>query len=150
MVPGEGDMKVPVACVVLAGILLGGGREGLVAANEREGQVEGATYRGAGRRDPFVRPGSAPGTDARTCRARGLEGVRARDLALRGVVRTSEGFLALLVGPDGEAHVAHEGDRLCDARVLSIDPDGVDLEEDTVLPTGVVGSRTVRLRLHAR
>jgi hypothetical protein len=141
-------MRVLVAVAVI-GIVMGGGNDALVAANEIEGQADGATYRGAGRRDPFVRPGSAPGTSALTCHARGLQGVRARDLALRGVVRTSEGFLALLVGPDGEAHVAREGDRLCDATIRSIDPDGVVFEEDAGPGTGGTGPTTVRVRLHA-
>lgn len=143
-------MKVlTVICLAMAWILAGNGGDWASAGESPGGVVDAAAYRGADRRDPFVRPGSPPGADARSCGARGLEAVRARDLALRGIVKTTGGFLALLVGPDAVAHVARVGERLCDAKIGSIDPDGVTLEGDTGSGNRGSGTRTARLRLHA-
>jgi hypothetical protein len=145
----EEVMKLlPVVLVAVSTILAGGGPDLLLAA-EREGASGAATYRSAGRRDPFVRPGSAPGAEVRTCPARGLEGARTRELALRGIVRTPEGFLALLVGPNAVAYVARVDDRLCDARIASIDPEGVTFEKDAARGSAASGPRAVRVRLHA-
>jgi hypothetical protein len=138
-----------VVFLMVAGLLVEGLHGPALAAEEPEGPHAAGAYRGAHRRDPFVRPGTAPGAEARTCAARGLEGVRVRELALRGIVRTPEGFLALLVGPNGVAFVTRVGDRLCDAKVGSIDPDAVTFERDAGPAGGVTEPRTVRVRLHA-
>ena len=138
-------------CVALAGILAASEAPTLRAAPQEEETLEtaeGPGYAANGRRDPFVRPGFAPGPEAKSCSARGLEGVRARELALRGIVKTKEGFVALLVGPRGEAHVARVGSRLCDGSVRAIEPAGVTLEE---APSGrdlVPTPRQIQVRLH--
>ena len=140
-------------CLVFAGILAGSQDGRALAADSQVGSVHEAAdapgYEGSGRRDPFVRPGSAPGTAATSCGLRGLEGVRARDLAVRGIVKTPEGFLALLVGPNGESHVARAGDRLRNGKVSSIEPAGVTLQEEAGSGDGRQQSRQVRVRLHA-
>ena len=139
------------ACVAAAGILAASEAPMLLAAPQEDEtfeRAEGPAYAANGRRDPFVRPGFAPGPEAKSCSARGLEGVRARELALRGIVKTKEGFVALLVGPRGEAHVARVGSRLCDGSVRAIETAGVTLEE---APSGrdlVPTPRQTQVRLH--
>jgi len=146
--------RIAVKCFAALGMLAAVGAAQRAGAEEPGRSTDEASspavYQGFGRRDPFVRPGSAPSGDAPSCAARGLQRLRARDLALRGIVKTSEGFLTLLNGPGGESYVARAGDRLCDARVVSIDPDGLVLEEDAT--PGDAGSRraTARVWLHAR
>lgn len=49
---------------------------------------------GGARRDPFVRPGSGPSSEVASCAASGLRRMRARDLAVRGIVRSRESVTA--------------------------------------------------------
>ncbi len=138
-------------CMALAGIVVASEDSTVLAAPQEDEAVEASempTYAANGRRDPFVRPGFAPGPDAKSCEARGREGVRARDLALRGVVKTTEGFVALLIGPRGEAHVARVGSRLCDGSVRAIDPAGVTLEEAPGPGDFWLRPRQIPIRLH--
>src|SRR5262245_35154700 len=69
---------------------------------------------GQAQRDPFVRPGSAAAAPPAACGASGLARMRARDLAVKGIVRTRQGVLALVGGADGQSQVARVGDRVCD------------------------------------
>ena len=141
-----------LVCVALAGILAAASETPTLLAAPQEEETletaEGPGYAANGRRDPFVRPGFAPGPEAKSCSARGLEGVRARELALRGIVKTKEGFVALLVGPRGEAHVARVGSRLCDGSVRAIEPAGVTLEAEPGPGDLWLGPRQIRVRLH--
>jgi len=104
-------------------------------------------YERGGRRDPFVAPGSLDGSK-RTCPAHGLEAARAREVALRGIVRTPARTVALLSTAEGTGLFAREGDRLCDARVVSVGPAGVTLRLDAE-PAATAGTRQdVRLDLY--
>ena len=100
------------------------------------------------RRDPFVRPGSAAAGPSVACGAAGLSRMRARDVAVKGIVRTRDGALALVGGADGQSQVARVGDRVCDGSVVAIEPDAVIVREDPS-DDGRSPARTIRLRLHA-
>ncbi len=105
------------------------------------------TYRPGGRRDPFLRPG-AFAQFVTACPGEGLEGLRIQELALRGVVRTSEGALAMFAAPDGRSHFARAGARLCDGTLLSVHLGGVTFEQEIDPGLGPVQKREVVRPLH--
>jgi beta-lactamase regulating signal transducer with metallopeptidase domain len=102
-------------------------------------------YDTLGRRDPFrsphVEPDEVPiGT--------GLARYRIADLALRGIVTTPPGSVALLVAPDARTYFARVGQRLRNGIVTAIDSQGVLFHEDVDDPLATVRSRNVRWLLH--
>ena len=104
-------------------------------------------YERGGRRDPFVATGSLDASK-RACPTHGLEAARAREVALRGIVRTPGAAVALLSTAGGTGLFAREGDRLCDGRVVSVGPAGVTLRLDAD-PAAAAGARQdLRLDLY--
>ncbi len=104
-------------------------------------------YDRSGRRDPFVAPGSLEGSK-RACPAHGLDAAPVREVALRGIVRTETGGVALLSTAEGTGIVAREGDRLCDGLVEAVGPASVTLRVDPETPPVGGSRRDVRLELH--
>ena len=82
-------------------------------------------YDPKGRRDPFVSPTSGSTGERPSCPGRDLAGKLVQELALRGIVRTEQGRVALLASVDGQTYFAREGTLLCDSRVLRIDAEAV-------------------------
>ena len=122
--------------LVMVGIWLMPGAAGAQPAYER-----------GERRDPFVAPGSLDASK-RACPTHGLEAARAREVALRGIVRTPVGAVALLSTAEGTGLFARVGDRLCDGHVVFVGPAGVTLRLDAE-PAATAGSRQdVRLALY--
>jgi hypothetical protein len=87
----------------------------------------------AGRRDPFVtlvaprRPVVGPNRGASVpMRPRtGLAALSLADVTVRGVLRAGDRMLAILEGPDKQSFNASLDDKLADASVKLIDPQGV-------------------------
>ena len=100
-------------------------------------------YDSAGRRDPFVslvapkRPSlpQALGADTRT--TPGLRSIALADVTVTGIVRKGDAMMAVLQGADRQSFVARVKDRLMDAVVKRIDPQGVIFVEVTEPGTGV-------------
>ncbi len=104
-------------------------------------------YEREGRRDPFVAPGSLDASK-RACPAHGLEAARVREVALRGIVRTPAGGVALLSTAEGTGLFAREGDRLCDGCVVTVGPAGVTLRLDAEPAATADTRQDVRLDLY--
>ena len=105
-------------------------------------------YVPGGRRDPFRPPGASEGRTG-VCAGSGLEAFRIRSLALRGLVLTPKGRLAMLLAPDQRSYFATPGDRLCDGTIAAVTPDSVVFLERTDDPLRQPRSRSVVLRLHS-
>lgn len=101
-----------------------------------------------GRRDPFMSPTGQSAGERPSCPGQGLAGKLVQEVALRGIVRTEHGRMALLATADRQTYFAANGARLCDGRVLRIDADGVvfaRLLKDPLAPQKEV---ELRLLLH--
>jgi hypothetical protein len=86
---------------------------------------DGYVYLVQGRRDPFVRPAAGTAGGSPACSGPGLASLLVDDTPLRGIVRTPDGAIVLLVGRDGVAQFGRVGDRLCDGTIEAIESDRV-------------------------
>lgn len=108
---------------------------------------EAPLYLPGGRRDPFLQPGATE-SHSKLCPGRGLAGFRIRELALRGLIRTPSGPVAMLLAPDQRSYFAVAGERLCDGALTTITPDGVVFVEHIDDALTDVRTRAVVRPLH--
>ena len=126
-----------------AAVLATGERPAPASAQEaRRAPAVVAGYDPDGRRDPFVSPVVPRTGEVEGERPGGLAGLAVDDAALRGVVRTREGDLAVLEAPDGRTYAVRRADRLYDGTVQDIAGDAVLFLRDAA-----AGEREVRKRL---
>lgn len=112
------------------------------------------TYDGQGRRDPFVsllnrgdvmRPNGA-------IRPAGLQGLMVNEIVVKGILKTTDGFVAVIQGSDSRGYIVHQGDRVLDGSIKSIAQDAVVFSEDVNDPLSTIKQREVRkpIRTDAR
>jgi Tfp pilus assembly protein PilP len=104
------------------------------------------TYDPNGRRDPFVsllRRGATL-REPSGRKAEDLQDLLIDDIGVRGIVRSRDEFLALIVGPDGRTFVVRRGDRLADGTVKAITADALLLLQDVSDPLSLAKQREVR------
>jgi Tfp pilus assembly protein PilP len=112
------------------------------------------TYDGQGRRDPFVsllnrgdvmRPNGA-------IRPAGLQGLMVNEIVVKGILKTTNGFVAVIQGSDSRGYIVHQGDRVLDGSIKSIAQDVVVFSEDVNDPLSTIKQREVRkpIRTDAR
>lgn len=105
------------------------------------------TYDPEGRRDPFVSL-LRSGSDNRAIRpagaVEGLAGLAIDDIAVRGVVKARDGYLAIVQAPDRKTYLVRPDDRLLDGTVKSITPGGMVLLQDVNDPLSLVTQKEVR------
>jgi Tfp pilus assembly protein PilP len=109
------------------------------------------TYDGQGRRDPFVsllnrgdvmRPNGA-------IRPAGLQGLMVNEIVVKGILKTTTGFIAVIQGADNRGYIVKQGDRLLDGSIKSIAQDAVVFSEDVNDPLSTVKQREVRKSIRA-
>lgn len=109
----------------------------------------GYTYNREGRRDPFIsligRGSATPGES----RPAGLAGMLINEINLKGIMRQSDGFVALVQGTDKKTYVVRQGQRLMDGTVKSITQDTVVFSQDVNDPLSLVKQREVRKTLRS-
>ena len=107
------------------------------------------TYNPQGRRDPFVSL-QRPVTAEEGVRGKrpGLEGMLIQEIALKGIVRTPRGFIAMLQGTDGKSYFAQHGQKLADGVVTSIEAAVVTFRQDVTDPLSVVKVRELKKSLY--
>jgi Tfp pilus assembly protein PilP len=104
------------------------------------------SYNPEGRRDPFVSL-LFRGTEMRPTRenrAEGLPGLMINEISIRGIVRSRDGFVAMLSGPDNKTYIVHTNDKLLDGSVKAITADSVIFSQDVNDPLSLVKQREVR------
>jgi hypothetical protein len=108
----------------------------------------GFRYEAAGRRDPFV--SLALGVDVldQGIRPDGLPGMLIQEVSLRGIVKTVDGYIAMIQGTDNKSYFAREGQRLYDGNIQSIDDAKVLFRQEINDPLRVEKFQTVEKTLH--
>lgn len=107
------------------------------------------TYSPQGRRDPFVslmKPVSAD--EGKRVKKPGPEGFLIQEVALKGVVKTPEGFIAMVLGPDGKSYFVKLGQRFYDGAVTAVDGSSVIFRQEVADPLSPVRTREVRKSLY--
>jgi len=108
------------------------------------------TYSPEGRRDPFVSllgRGNDPKTNG--VRPAGVPGLLINEVNVKGIVRNSTGFVALIQGPDNKTYIVKPGDRLMDGSVKSIVQDAVVFSQDVNDPLSLVKQKEIRKALRS-
>lgn len=108
------------------------------------------TYNPEGRRDPFVSlVGRGNDPKAQGVRPPGVPGLLINEVSVKGIVRNSVGFVALIQGPDNKTYVVKAGDRLMDGAVKSIVQDAVVFSQDVNDPLSLVKQKEIRKALRS-
>jgi len=105
----------------------------------------GDTYRydPQGRRDPFqslvgpaprIQPGQRPP---------GVPGFLIDEMRLQGVVRTKQGLVAMINGPDNKGYLIRVGDKVLDGEVIRITQSAVVFRQEVNDPTRIERYREV-------
>jgi len=108
------------------------------------------TYNPDGRRDPFVSligKGSDPKMQG--SRPPGVPGLLINEVSVKGIVRNSSGYVALIQGADNKTYVIKAGDRLLDGTVKSIVADAVVFAQDVNDPLSLVKQKEIRKALRS-
>ena len=109
----------------------------------------GFTYNPEGRRDPFVSlvrrgttttRGSGPGA----ARPSGLAGLETAEITLRGILRSRDGFVAMLQGADQKTYIVRAGDKLFDGTVRTISLNDMVILQQVNDPLSLEKQREVR------
>jgi len=122
-----------------------------ILEQELDAPRNGYIYNAAGRRDPFVslaRPVANEG-DANRPRRPGIEGFLLQETSLKGVVKTVDGWIAVLEGPDRKGYFVRIGQRLHDGVVTTIDATGLNFRQEITDPLSPAKSRDVRRLLNS-
>ena len=108
------------------------------------------TYNPEGRRDPFVSL-LGKGSDGRGqgTRPPGVPGLLINEVSVKGIVRNSAGYVALIQGSDNKTYVVKAGDRLLDGTVKSIVADAVVFSQDVSDPLSLVKQKEIRKPLRS-
>ena len=100
-------------------------------------------YDPQGRRDPFqsligpapkLQPGQRPA---------GVPGFLIDEMKLQGVVKTRQGLVAMINGPDNKGYLIHVGDKVLDGEVIRIAPNAVTFRQEVNDPTRIERFREV-------
>lgn len=110
---------------------------------EEQTTTDSYRYDPQGRRDPFRSLiGPAPELD-RGQRPPGVPGFLIDELKLQGVVRTPQGLVAMLGGPDNQGHLVRVGQKVLDGEVIRITPGSVVFRQEVNDPTRIERYREV-------
>jgi len=108
----------------------------------------GFRYEARGRRDPFV--SLALGIDVLSpdVRPPGLAGMLIQEVSLRGIVKTVDGYIAMIQGTDNKSYFARNGEKLYDGNIQSIDDARVVFRQEINDPLRIEKFQTVEKTLH--
>ena len=118
----------------------------------------GYTYNPQGRRDPFVSLNKPVAAREKGARPQGFPGFLIQEVALRGIVKTSEagagsaskaGYIAIFAGNNGQSYFVSVGQRLFDGVSTAIDASSVTFRQEVTDPLSPVKTRDVRKSLYA-
>jgi|GEM_PF-3075166 len=102
--------------------------------------VQGETYHydSQGRRDPF-RSLIGPATNRRAGGPKpdGVPGFLVDEIDLTGVVKTKQGLVAMITGPDNKGYLLHVSEKVYDGEVIRITNTGVVFRQEVNDPTSI-------------
>jgi len=111
---------------------------------------ESYTYQAEGRRDPFQNLITAPTESGRRANAKiGPAGMTVAEIQVRGVIQSSRGLLAMVLGSDNKTYIVHQGDPLLDGKIKQITPQGLIIIQEVNDPLSLVKEREVRKLLRS-
>jgi hypothetical protein len=119
-----------------------------ILERETEPQPGQYAYNPGGRRDPFVSLIKPVEGTAQPKRKEGMEGFLVNEVALKGIVKTKDGYVALIVGPDGKAYFPKVGQRLFDGAIIAMDQTTVTFRQEDTNPLSPVRVREIKKSLY--
>jgi hypothetical protein len=108
----------------------------------------GYRYEAQGRRDPFVSLALGVNILPPDVRPPGLAGMLIQEVSLRGIVKTVDGYIAMIQGTDNKSYFAKEGERLYDGNIQSIDDGRVVFRQEINDPLRIEKFQQVEKTLH--
>lgn len=99
-------------------------------------------YDPQGRRDPF-RSLVGPAPEIARDRAPGVPGFLIDEIKLTGIVRTRQGIVGVISGPDNKGYLIRIGDKVLDGEVVRITPSSVVFRQEVNDPTRIERFREV-------
>jgi Tfp pilus assembly protein PilP len=108
----------------------------------------GYVYNQSGRRDPFMSLVRRGGPTEKGARKSGIEGLLIGELALRGILKNIDGYIAFLSGPDGKSYWVRTGQRFFDGQLVGIDATTTTFRQDVSDPLSPVKTRDVKKYLY--
>jgi hypothetical protein len=122
---------------------------GAAAAASEGGENPGSTEVKYARRDPFESLVSRQQSGGVKNLPPGKAGLQVSTLRLDGIVRSSNGMIAVVSNPQARTYFLREGDQLYDGRVEKIAMDGVSFHEVGKDAFGKPVERQVNKRIYA-
>jgi len=115
---------------------------------ERPAPPEAYSYRPEGRRDPFLSL-LGRGSDSRPAQKKpeGVRGLSFDEIALRGILQTATGAVAMVQGPDTRTYRVRVGDQFYDAVIKAITADSLVVLQDVNDPLSLQKQRERRKTL---
>jgi hypothetical protein len=108
----------------------------------------GFRYEARGRRDPFVSLALGVNVLPPDVRPPGLQGMLIQEVSLRGIVKTVDGYIAMIQGTDNKSYFARLGERLYDGNIQSIDDIKVVFRQEINDPLRIEKFQQVEKSLH--
>jgi len=112
--------------------------------------VEGSgfQYDARGRRDPFVSLAAGLNILPPDMRPPGLSGMLIQEVSLHGIVKTTEGYIAMIQGTDNKSYFARIGERLYDGTIEVIDNEKVVFLQEINDPLRIEKFHRIAKSLH--
>lgn len=108
----------------------------------------GFRYQAQGRRDPFVSLALGLNVLPPEARPPGLQGMLIQEVSLRGIVKTTDGYIAMIQGTDNKSYFARTGERLYDGNIQEIDDEKVVFRQEINDPLRIERFQQVEKTLH--
>ncbi len=77
-----------------------------------------------------------------------MEGFLIQEVTLKGIVKTVDGFIAMLLGPDGKSYFCKVGQRLFDGGITGMDQTTVTFRQEVTDPLSPVRTRELKKGLY--
>ncbi len=108
----------------------------------------GFRYQSQGRRDPFISLALGLNVLPPDERPPGLQGMLIQEVSLHGIVKTVDGYIALIQGTDNKSYFARTGERLYDGNIQEIDDEKVVFRQEINDPLRIEKFQRVAKTLH--
>ncbi len=108
----------------------------------------GFRYQSSGRRDPFISLALGLNVLRPDERPPGLQGMLIQEVSLHGIVKTVDGYIALIQGTDNKSYFARAGERLYDGNIQEIDDEKVVFRQEINDPLRIEKFQRVEKTLH--